>query len=475
MAEKALNAGKPLIVGKIGQPNPVAVRSPRIPPHSRVLPPPIAPIFERYGVIEGRDFDEMLDLAVGFLACGDRMPAGTASAFARHPGAPASGWPTPARPPGSMCHCSTMRRARRSTFICPLTARRRIPVDSTAQGVQKLGYAEFARLVARSPVIDSVVVVITARRSAFLEHDLQKLKDLAREGTKPVFMWTYTLPSERSIEILNEAGHPLFTGAHGCARTMRALADYRALRERLPRPSRDRDDSDGSPRENGAAALAKSPSVLCEYRARALLSAYGIGVKTRANSCTRATRPSLPRNRSHGPVALKVQSADIPHKTEAGAVVLNLAGADIVRAAYERVLSAAKRYSPGAQIDGVLVQPMAPPGREVILGVNRDPTWGLLLMVGLGGVLVEAIGDVTLAPVPLDDDRARARSLAASRVRRLFGRYPRHAGGGHRGARRSHGPVIAVLRPTMPTTSMRSISTRSSCMRREKAYPWWTR
>ena len=108
------------------------------------------------------------------------------------------------------------------------------------------------------------------------------------------------------------------------------------------------------------------------------------------------------------PVALKVQSADIPHKTEAGAVALNLVGADDVRAAYDRVLAAAKHYAPTAHIDGVLVQPMALPGREVILGINRDPTWGLLLMVGLGGVLVEALGDIALAPVPLDVAGARA-------------------------------------------------------------------
>jgi len=108
------------------------------------------------------------------------------------------------------------------------------------------------------------------------------------------------------------------------------------------------------------------------------------------------------------PVALKVQSADIAHKTEAGAVALNLAGDDMVRAAYNKILGAAKRNAPKAQIDGVLVQPMAPPGREVLLGVNRDPTWGLLLAVGLGGVLVEVLGDVVLAPVPLDQTAARA-------------------------------------------------------------------
>ena len=114
------------------------------------------------------------------------------------------------------------------------------PVDSTAQGVHKLGYAEFARLVGQSPLIDGVIVVVTARRSAFLETDLPKLQALARESKKPVFMWTYTLPSARSIEILNEAGYPLFTGAPGCARTMRTLADYREARERQLSSSRGR-------------------------------------------------------------------------------------------------------------------------------------------------------------------------------------------------------------------------------------------
>jgi len=107
------------------------------------------------------------------------------------------------------------------------------------------------------------------------------------------------------------------------------------------------------------------------------------------------------------PVALKVQSAQIPHKTEAGAVALNVPAAD-ARTACERVLASARRHAPNARIDGVLVAPMARPGREVILGINRDPRWGPMLMVGLGGILVEAMADTALAPVPLDHDAARA-------------------------------------------------------------------
>jgi len=70
--------------------------------------------------------------------------------------------------------------------------------------------------------------------------------------------------------------------------------------------------------------------------------------------------------------------------------------------------AAARRHAPDAHILGVLVQPMAPPGREIILGISSDAQWGPMLMVGLGGVFVEALNDTALAPVPLDSDQARA-------------------------------------------------------------------
>jgi acetyltransferase len=103
-----------------------------------------------------------------------------------------------------------------------------------------------------------------------------------------------------------------------------------------------------------------------------------------------------------------VQSPEILHKTEARAVALNLASPQDVRAAYDAVLANARRHVPAARVLGVLVQPMAAPGREMILGVKRDPTFGPMLMVGLGGVAVEVLKDVALAPVPLEPSEARA-------------------------------------------------------------------
>ena len=89
-------------------------------------------------------------------------------------------------------------------------------------------------------------------------------------------------------------------------------------------------------------------------------------------------------------------------------MALNLASAEDVRGACDAVLANARRHAPAARILGVLVQPMAAPGREIILGIKRDPTFGPMLMVGLGGVAVEVLKDVALAPVPLGDGEARA-------------------------------------------------------------------
>ncbi|MGC1694865.1 MAG: acetate--CoA ligase family protein [Pseudolabrys sp.] len=408
VAERALKAGKPLIVGKIGQSEP---GSRAVMSHTAALAGSAAAyraIFEHYGLIEGRDFDEMIDIAAGFLACGDKLPTGKRVAICTSSGGAGVWMADACAAAGLDVPVLDDETRKQIDEHLPSYGTSQNPVDSTAQGVHKVGYAEFARLSGRSPLIDGVIVVVTARRSAFLENDLPKLQALARESKKPVFMWTYTLPSDRSVEILNEAGYPLFTGAHGCARTMRVMADYRAARERLLRPIEGVTIAAVS-RDSVRTDLAKFGQVLCEWHASPFLACYGIGPDKPPGALVQSSKDAETAAQTLArPVALKVQSADIPHKTEAGALALNVSG-DGARAAYERVLAAAKKYAPHAHIDGVLVQPMAPPGREVILGINRDPTWGPLLMVGLGGVLVEALGDIALAPVPLD--RAGAYAL----------------------------------------------------------------
>lgn len=108
------------------------------------------------------------------------------------------------------------------------------------------------------------------------------------------------------------------------------------------------------------------------------------------------------------PVALKVVSSDISHKSDAGGVRLGIASDDDVRAAFESVTAAARAFDPNAFIDGVLVQQMAPRGIEVIVGAVTDPSFGKVMMFGLGGIFAEVIQDVTFALAPVTHERARA-------------------------------------------------------------------
>jgi acetyltransferase len=106
------------------------------------------------------------------------------------------------------------------------------------------------------------------------------------------------------------------------------------------------------------------------------------------------------------PVALKIDSPDIAHKTEAGAIRLGIEGDDPVRGAYSEVMSAARRHAPQATLNGVLVQEMAPAGVEMMLGVVSDPVFGPVVAVGLGGIYVEVLKDVAYRAAPVTPRQA---------------------------------------------------------------------
>ncbi len=158
-------------------------------------------------------------------------------------------------------------------------------------------------------------------------------------------------------------------------------------------------------RDEVGRALAVAGPVLTEIEAKALLARYGVPRPLEALATT-ADEAVAAAARIGGPVALKVQSPDIIHKTEAGAVVLSVSGDADVRNAYNRVLAGAKATYPDAGVHGVLVQAMAARGRDIIVGVTRDPTFGPMLMVGLGGIHVEVLRDVAFAPVPIGEEQA---------------------------------------------------------------------
>jgi hypothetical protein len=105
---------------------------------------------------------------------------------------------------------------------------------------------------------------------------------------------------------------------------------------------------------------------------------------------------------------LKVESPDLPHKTEAGVIRLNMRTADEVREGYAAVMANAAKVAPPPRINGVLVQPMVPQGIEMVVGARNDPLFGPLIVVGLGGILVEVLKDTALSPAPVTPSEAEA-------------------------------------------------------------------
>jgi acyl-CoA synthetase (NDP forming) len=127
------------------------------------------------------------------------------------------------------------------------------------------------------------------------------------------------------------------------------------------------------------------------------------GVRVPAGKLARSADEAAAVAREIGyPVALKAQAAALSHKTEAGGVVLNLADEAALRAAWDRMMGNVRRAAPDVTLDGALVETMSPRGVELMVGAKRDPGWGTVLLIGLGGIWVEALGDVQLLPSGAD-------------------------------------------------------------------------
>ncbi|MEA3281196.1 MAG: acetate--CoA ligase family protein [Euryarchaeota archaeon] len=139
--------------------------------------------------------------------------------------------------------------------------------------------------------------------------------------------------------------------------------------------------------------------ILTEHESKKLLAEYGIPVTREAVAGSREDALLLAYKIGF-PVAMKISSQDIAHKNAAGCVLLDV-GVQNVYAAFETIVGNAKKHTPDARIDGVLVQEMVPRGTEIVIGVKRDPQFGHAVMFGIGGVFVEVLDDVSFRIVPL--------------------------------------------------------------------------
>ena len=168
-------------------------------------------------------------------------------------------------------------------------------------------------------------------------------------------------------------------------------------------------------------------SFLLEQEAITVCKEYGIPI-TELRIATSAEEAAKYSKEIGYPVVLKIISPDILHKTDVGGVILNINNKEEVREAYNQIIEAVKNHKPDAKIDGILIQEMAPPSTEVIIGGIKDPQFGQTIMFGLGGTFVEVMKDVSfrIAPITKEDAQEMITEIKAYPILKGYrGQSPR--------------------------------------------------
>jgi acetyltransferase len=277
------------------------------------------------------------------------------------------------------------------------------PVDIIGHATAEQ-YRAALELVLADPGVD-LGVALSAPHPILRYADLARVVAEAKERFgKPIAVsFMAGELGEEAEEILRQAGIPSFFDPARAVRALSALVKYAEIRARSRTPP-PRFPVDLPKARKILKSAEEKGRVRLGLEAMELLSAYGIPVAKGGVAKTAEEARKIAEEIGK-PVAIKILSPEITHKTEVGGVRLSVPPQEADRVAWE-LLNAFRKTFPGIPMDGVYVQEMLPPGREVILGMVRDPTFGPLLMFGLGGIYVEVLRDVAFGVAPLSREEA---------------------------------------------------------------------
>ena len=247
----------------------------------------------------------------------------------------------------------------------------------------------------------------------------ERMVELAQASEKPLVIYSLYAPIKPpALRRLHEAGLPVYSSIEHAVRVLAALGERG---EYLASQQVQETIAPAAPAETGKAMLKAAKAEgrdLLEFEAKGLLAEHGIAVPEEWLVRREDELAEIAQRTQGKPLAMKVVSKDILHKSDAGGVKLNLVGEAPLRDAFQAIQSNAQAYDPNAQIEGVLVTPMAEKGVEVIIGMLRDPIFGPVLMFGLGGIFVEVLEDVAFRSLPLTlhDAQSMVDQLKAQKV-----------------------------------------------------------
>lgn len=277
------------------------------------------------------------------------------------------------------------------------------PVDITSAIMTQPGLLEqCAQIVINDPQVDMMIVAYWTELGD--KGNLDQMIRVAQQTNKPVFNLTWG-PDKAVFEALQYMNSQLAPAAReldSIVKGLAALADYHNFVRSRRKSKLVAPEVPSDAREKVAALLGNLPrgAKLSEHSAKQLLQAYGIPT-TREQLATTGEEAADAAEAIGYPVVMKIESPDILHKTDAGGVLLNANTPDEVRSGFNRLLDNARAYKADADIKGVLVQQMLPAGIEMIVGIARDSVFGSTVLVGMGGIFVEALKDAALRVVPV--------------------------------------------------------------------------
>ncbi len=358
--------------------------------------------FKRSGVIRAENLEALFDYAMAFSM--QPLPAGNRVMVITNAGGPGIMAADAVEMLGLKMVPPTEETVRKLREFLPGAAAVGNPIDVVGDAPPDR-YVKAFELLQEDPNCDAIVVVVTPQN---MTRPLELAKRLAatQNGKKPVL--AAFLGGEQiatANEQLMALGIPNYPAPDRAVAALKAMYDYGVWRQRPSRVVTNfKVDHSGIKTILDSHAKDRCRQI-GEIEGKQILKAYGFTtlpgmLATTADEAARAA------DQIGYPVVLKIVSPDVIHKSDFGGVRVNLRGDGEVREAFDLILQRVKQHAPKANIRGIYVEKMGTKGREVILGMTRDPQFGPMLMFGLGGIFVEVMKDVTFALAPVTAEEA---------------------------------------------------------------------
>lgn len=416
-ADRALREGKPLLMWKTG--NSDAGKKASL-SHTAALTGSYdvyRAAYRQAGILEVRDIDEISDATRAFL--GRRLPRGNRVAALGSSAGSCILFADRCAELGLEMATLLPETEAALAKVLPAFGSPRNPVDVTADVFNDLSaFLRAVELVLGDPNVDQLGVLYAGLSGEIALACNRAVAEAAAKSGKPVMLaWTARRHrAEAAYKLVEAAGIPYFTSPVRLANAAGALAGFARFRERAHSRS-------ALFPEGGAAPpmLTARAGALSETESKALVAAWGVPATRDVLVPSRDDPVAAARGLAY-PLAVKIASADIAHKSEAGGVALGIRNAAELAAAVEQVTASARAHAPKARIEGVLACEMVTDGVEMLLGVIDDPVFGPTVALGLGGVAAEALRDVAYRVAPFDEAEARA-MIAELRGARILGAF----------------------------------------------------